>query len=67
MGTATAALCVLGFWQDRWFLAHTGKGRALVRKLGDDRARWVLRSLFAAGIVLGVLLATGVVNPMRWE
>lgn len=66
IGCATALLCVAGFVQRGWLLEHTRKGRWLVEKLGLFRATWVLATLLAFGAVFGVLLATGVVNPVQW-
>lgn len=66
IGSATAILCLLGLWQNAWFLEHTRKGRRLADRLGIRNARWVVRGLFAAGAVFGVLLAAGVINPVRW-
>ena len=66
IGGATAGLCLIGIWQNRWFLEHTRKGRRLADWFGTRRAAWVLRGLFALGAVLGTLLATGVINPVRW-
>lgn len=66
MGSATAVLCAVGLWNESWLLTETGKGRALVRWFGPDRARWVLRLLLASGMILGTLLAVGIVNPIQW-
>ncbi len=65
MGSAVAALCGWGLYHDRWFLASTKKGQRLVRWFGEKRAVWVLRALCVLGILFGVFLATGVVNPIN--
>ncbi|MEX0703410.1 MAG: hypothetical protein WD069_15045 [Planctomycetales bacterium] len=66
MGTVTALLCAAGLWSARWFLEETRKGRRLERRLGPARALWVLRGLFAAGLLFGVLLALGIIRPIEW-
>jgi hypothetical protein len=66
MGMAVALLCATGLWHDRWFLENTGKGQRLVRWLGEANALWTLRGLFVAGILFGVLLAVGIITPIRW-
>ena len=66
MGMAVALLCAAGLWHDRWFLENTGKGQRLVRRLGEANALWTLRGLFAAGALLGLLLAVGIITPIRW-
>ncbi len=67
MGIGCVLVCAAGLWFDRWFLAETAKGRALAQRLGEERGLWVLRVLFGGGIVFGVLLATGIVNPIQWN
>ncbi len=66
IGTATAILCLIGLWQNAWFLEHTPKGRRLADWFGTRKAAWLLRGLFAAGAVFGLLLAAGIINPVRW-
>jgi hypothetical protein len=67
VGGLTAALCVTGLWHDDWLLTNTRKGRKLIAWFGDDRAPWVLRTLLALGLGFGLLLATGILNPIRWD
>lgn len=66
VGTATAVLCLAGLRCNAWLLEHTRKGRRLVGRFGTVPAVWILRGLFVAGAIFGVLLATGVINPVRW-
>ena len=66
IGGATALLCLAGLCHNAWLLEHTRKGRRLVDCFGTVRAVWILRCLFVAGAIFGVLLATGVINPVRW-
>lgn len=66
MGLTTAALCGAGLYGEGWLLTETRKGQKLVAACGADMAVWILRGLLTAGIVFGVLLATGIVNPIRW-
>ncbi|MEX0715855.1 MAG: hypothetical protein WD066_04675 [Planctomycetaceae bacterium] len=66
IGALTAILCAWGLWSDRWFLEETRKGRALARRVGPDVAVWILRALFFCGILFGLLLATGIIRPVRW-
>lgn len=66
MGVGVVVLCAAGLWQDRWFLRNTKKGQRLIRWFGEERAVWILRSLLSAGALFGLLLATGIINPVRW-
>mgnify|MGYP001444978656 CR=1 FL=1 len=66
MGTVIALLCATGIWQDRWFLEHTGKGQRLVGWLGEAKALWAIRGLFAVGALFGGLLAIGIIKPIQW-
>lgn len=66
MGAAIALICVMGLLNDVWFLQNTRKGRWLVERFGDDRARLVLRVALLGGAVFGLLLAADVVRPLRW-
>ena len=66
MGAGIALLCLAGLWNDRWFLAHTKKGRWLVRRCGETGALWTLRSLLTLGTLFGVLLAVDVIRPVQW-
>ena len=66
MGSAIAALCLLGLWQSRWFMHSTRKGQRLRDWLGDERALSLLQVLFALGAAFGVLLATNVIRPVQW-
>jgi hypothetical protein len=67
IGGMTAALCATGLWHDEWLLVHTRKGRKLIAWFGDGRAPWVLRTLLALGLGFGLLLASGILNPIRWD
>ena len=67
IGGMTAALCILGLWNVEWLLEHTRKGRRLVVRFGDVGASRILKLLLLAGVLFGGLLATGVVNPVRWS
>ena len=66
IGGTTAMLCVHGLWRQEWLLTQTRKGQLLVRWFGPHSAPWVLRTLLALGVGFGVLLAAGVINPVRW-
>lgn len=66
MGVAIAAACLAGLWKGRWFLTNTRKGRRLVGWLGENSALWILRGLLASGLLFGILLAGGIINPVRW-
>ena len=66
MGITVAVLCGLGLWKERWFLEQTEKGRRLVRWFGPRRALLILRLLFGAGTLFGILLATDVIRPIGW-
>jgi hypothetical protein len=66
IGGTTAAMCLAGLYKPVWLLQHTEKGRRLVRWLGNSRALWLLRFSLAAGLGFGLLLAMGVINPVRY-
>ena len=66
IGSMVAALCAAGLWQETWLLAETRKGQELVRRFGRETAHWMVRIGLALGLGLGLLLATGVINPIRW-
>ncbi len=67
IGGATAMLCVHGLWRQQWLLTETRKGQLLVRWFGPQSAPWVLRICLALGVGFGILLAAGVINPVRWS
>ncbi len=67
MGTAVACGCLLGLWYQRWFLTETPKGQRLVRRFGEEGGAWVFRGLLLVGLLLGVLLAVGVIHPIKWD
>ncbi len=67
IGGTTAAMCLVGLFKTPWILEQTRKGRKLQQWCGEETAPWVLRLLLAAGLGFGVLLATGVINPVRHQ
>jgi protein-S-isoprenylcysteine O-methyltransferase Ste14 len=67
IGLTSALLCAAGLWRESWLLGETPKGRKLVAFLGSQRAQWALRCVLAVGLLFGLLLALGVVNPLRWD
>lgn len=67
IGGTTAAMCLAGLCREGWLLQETRKGQRLSRWLGDESAVWVLRLLLACGLGFGVLLAVGVINPVRYS
>lgn len=66
IGLATAALCGIGLYREFWFLTETNKGRRLVEACGLANALWVLRGLLTLGVIFGLSLALGIVNPIHW-
>ncbi|MBL8851073.1 MAG: hypothetical protein JNG89_15445 [Planctomycetaceae bacterium] len=66
MGTASAVMCVVGLRYSVWLIEQTRKGQRLAELLGAARALMAVRAFLVCGAVLGVLLAFGVVNPLRW-
>ncbi len=66
IGLMTAALCGAGMSAEVWFLTETRKGRKLVNVCGAKNSLWIVRGVFTAGIIFGLLLATGIVNPVQW-
>ncbi len=66
IGLTTAALCGAGLYWEVWSLTETRKGRKLVNIFGTNNALWVIRGLLTAGIIFGLSLAAGIVNPVQW-
>ena len=67
IGLTTSGLCAVGLIRESWFLSQTKKGQRLVHWCGSRNALWVLRSLLIAGLLFGLALAAGLVNPIRWS
>ncbi|MFG0332670.1 MAG: hypothetical protein ACF8TS_04835 [Maioricimonas sp. JB049] len=67
IGGTTAILCLLGLWNEAWVLSETSKGRRLTGWFGQQRGLWVLRVILCLGLLFGVLLAMGIINPVRWD
>ncbi|MCA9075047.1 MAG: hypothetical protein KDA93_08445 [Planctomycetaceae bacterium] len=66
IGLVTSALCGIGLYREFWFLTETNKGRWLVEKCGLTSALWILRGLLTLGVIFGLSLAMGIINPVRW-
>jgi hypothetical protein len=66
IGIATAVLCVIGLAKSRWVLENTNKGEYLSKRLGPNRAAWVLRGLLVLGVLFGGLLAANILKPLQW-
>ncbi|MDG2389079.1 MAG: hypothetical protein P8M30_07145 [Planctomycetaceae bacterium] len=64
MGYAIAMVCLVGLVYSRWFLNSTKKGRWLLIKLGPANGLWVLRTVFLAGVAVGICLALDVIQPL---
>lgn len=67
MGIAVAFLCLVGLATHRWLVEQTAKGHRLSARFGEAEARWIVQFLFAAGILFGGALASGLINPVRWN
>ncbi|QDT28119.1 hypothetical protein Enr10x_34580 [Gimesia panareensis] len=67
IGGFVAAFSLWGLIKEQWFLAETRKGQRLTQWFGPARAIWVLRLIFLIGIVFGVLLALGLIQPIQWD
>ncbi len=66
IGLTTAILCGIGLYREYWFLTETSKGRWLAKAFGLLTALWILRSLLALGVIFGLSLSLGIINPVRW-
>jgi hypothetical protein len=66
IGSATAAMCLAGLCHQGWLLERTRKGRRLAERFGESTGAWMLRLLLALGLGFGVLLAAGIINPVRY-
>lgn len=67
IGVLIVLLCLTGLWFEHWLLMQTKKGQRLVRWFGPGRALWILRTLLVAGVVFGILLASGIIRPVQWS
>lgn len=67
MGIAIVAACCLILARERWFLKETKKGQRLVTWLGPDRAIWAMRGILGLVATVGILLASEVIRPIRWQ
>lgn len=67
MGIAVALLSGLGLVKHSWLLEQTAKGHRLSARFGEARARWIVQVAFVAGIAFGGALASGLINPVRWN
>ena len=66
IGSVFAVVCVIVVWQAPWMCEHSRFGQSLARRLGERAGVWTIRAIFGGLAVLGVLLASGVVSPLRW-
>ena len=66
IGAMVAGLCSIGVFKSRWFLQHTGKGKWLAEKCGEQTSLWMLRGLLGTGAFFGILLACNVIRPLQW-
>lgn len=66
MGLAVSALSLVAFWKTDWLLCHTRKGEWFVRRLGDRKARGIVRAFFFLATIFGALLAADVIRPVQW-
>lgn len=67
IGIAVSILCGLALRHDQWFVHRTPKGQRLMAAVGETRAVWIWRAFLLLGVVFGVCLATGQINPMIWK
>ena len=67
VGVTVAMLCCFGLTRHRWIVEHTTKGHRLSARFGKVKARWIVQCLFAAGVLFGGALASGLINPLRWN
>ncbi|MFV0444738.1 MAG: hypothetical protein ACK5Q5_14295 [Planctomycetaceae bacterium] len=67
IGGMTAAMCLAGLLKETWLLEQTRKGQRLTQWCGVAAAPWVLRGLLMIGVGFGLALATGVINPLRFD
>lgn len=66
IGVMTAVLCGAGIVHRRWLIEQTRKGRWLAERWGATQAERVLVAILLCGVALGLLLAIGVIKPVRW-
>jgi hypothetical protein len=66
VGSIIIILGLLIYFKEHWVLENTGKGRRLIGWFGAANAPWVLRGLTVLTIIFGVLLAIGIIRPIKW-
>ncbi|MEZ6055645.1 MAG: hypothetical protein R3C01_02970 [Planctomycetaceae bacterium] len=66
IGGVTAALCAAGIVKRTWILTETTKGQRLVRRWGESRAAMFTLIVCLTGLLFGLALAIGLLNPIRW-
>ena len=66
IGSVFAVVCLAVVWRAAWIREHSRFGRGLANWLGETPGLWAIRGIFAALAVFGVLLAVGVISPLRW-
>lgn len=66
IGIGTALIGGAGMWNRAWLLAETPKGRFLVEAVGASRARGLMTTFFVLLVGVGLLLAAGWIQPIRW-
>ncbi|MBA4031818.1 MAG: hypothetical protein C0478_13135 [Planctomyces sp.] len=67
MGVAVAAVGLYFTGRAPWIVAETRKGRWLKERLGEAHAIQFVRFVAITFTLLGLLLASGIIEPLRWE
>ena len=67
IGVIFALVSLWALFKDQWFVTHSRKGQRLTKFFGPARALWILRILFLCGILFGILLALGFIQPVQWD
>lgn len=67
LGLGTALIGATGLVRREWWLTETPKGRFLVESMGPMKARLLHAGICLVFLVFGVLLASGVLTPLRWK
>lgn len=67
LGVAIAVLSGIAVRYDQWFVHRTSKGQRLALAFGEKKAVWIWRGFLLAGVIFGVCLATGQINPVSWS
>ncbi len=66
IGGLLTILCLMGLVKETWVLRNSAYGKCLVRWFGPRQAPAAYRVLLGITVIFGVLLAAGIIRPVKW-